>query len=344
MITFLLASAFAVNFPGGTPNAFAEALAGGTQQNVVLSQGESQAVPKVAFENADLTEMARAIRSQTDHAILPGSDLVLSDQMLAKSLVTGGGFLRDPSQKRVPGEPVVNFESIQLARRSKIARAPANFIALPAEAIANGLVTYKTEKADALQLQTLDGPFSKPVKFHWIYAETPIFVQVKGLPELDFMKWVAKATGARLVSSGKDYDFTLDPVVVRNRAVATLNRLSIDSGDQDEQKTYKFRIACLGSLTPGEVSEALTTPYAQVRVQLRPGSPLANLAVGRIRDLEKLQKTYADGTRASKAAVGLLDRVDSNRSAFLIMDAKFYTRLEVPVLDQNGRPAGVVNL
>jgi len=81
-----------------------------------------------------------------------------------------------------------------------------------------------------------------------------------------------------------------------------------------------------------------------VRVQLRPGSPLANLAVGRIRDLEKLQKTYADGTRASKAAVGLLDRVDSNRSAFLIMDAKFYTRLEVPVLDQNGRPAGVVNL
>ena len=340
MTSLLIAAAFAVQFPGGTPNAFTAALAEGTKQNVLLTQGDAVNVAKTSFETDDLTEMARAIRNQTAHAIMPGVDLILSDQLLPKKRVTGGGFLRDPKNSR----PIVNFEHIQRPARSPEA-VSVKLVELTSKAVVNGTVTFKTEDTEAVELQALGEVFSKPVQYHWIYSDQPIFLSIKNMPERDFMKWIAKAMGARLISTGKVYDFSLDPTLVRQRAIATLNKLSAQASDDSEDRNlYKFRIACLNALTTGQISEALATPWSTVRVQLHPGTSLTAQAVNRVREMEKVQLTYGPNTRASKAAIGLLQRVDPNRPAYLIVDAKFYTRLEIPVLDQKGNPAGVVNL
>jgi len=267
--------------------------------------------------------------------------MILSDQVLARRLLVGAGFRPGPGAL-TSSKLAINFEGIQFAPHSKEPPQPVEYVGLPASAVANGLVTYTTQKTDALFLQGMAGVFSKPLKFHWIYDETPLYVQVKGMAELDFLKWVAKAMGARLNWLGKEYDFQLDTTAVRLRAAATLSGYAKATTSSDDRRAFEFRIACLNALTPGQFAELVETPTSTLRLPLRPGSSLATLAVARIRDMEKLQKTYGPNSRASKAAIGLLDRVDTDRSAYLMMDAKFYTRLEVPVLDSNGQPAGVV--
>jgi len=115
MITLLAATLLAVQFPGGAPNEFVGALAKGANRSVVLALSAAHTIPKADFEIDDFDLMARSIRKQTQLAILPGIDLVLSDQLLPKRLVTevvyrGGG----------------QSESDQLEIESKIAEIRAS--------------------------------------------------------------------------------------------------------------------------------------------------------------------------------------------------------------------------
>lgn len=325
MILVYVATVFALKFPGGTPNEFVGALAQSTRQNVVMSQGTPQPVSKVAFQDATLTEMARALRAQAGHAIMPGSEMVLSDQLLPYERVTGGGFQNAPGNHvRVSFEGIQNFKGYE--------KAKVDFV----DFTANKTNTFKTEKDQALQLQRIRSSDRK-ISVHWFYAEAPLYVDVKDLPELDLYQWIAKAEGAKLAITEKAYDFQLDPDQVRNRAIATLTKLMSASKDEYDQGGYRFRIACLKLLTQSQIKEALATPYSSIKIELRDGTPFANLAVARIREMEKRQSTYGPNTRASQAAVGLLPRIDTDRPAYLFMDAKFYTRMEVPYIGPDGK-------
>jgi hypothetical protein len=352
MTTILLAMA-AVKFSGGTPNDFAAALAEATGQNVVISQGEGKTLPKAEFETTDMNEMARAIRSQIKHVILPGNELVLSDQMLARRLVTGA-ILRGGSGEAREGLELsyqVLRENEQLSSRP--GSTPENslaisFVGLPPGSVKEGKFTAKTEKANALQIELLNGSFSKPLAAHWIYQEVPVYLQVKDMPEAELLKWIAKAVGARLLNTAKEFKFDLDPVEIRKRALAAIQaepaRLGSRNDAQILEKNKAFRVSVINSLTPAQITEMLATAGSTSRIELSPRSPLTRIALQRVRDLEQYQQGLAADMPGPRTAVGLLRRVDSSRPALLIVDSKFTARMEIPVLDQNGRPAGVVRL
>lgn len=353
MTTILLAVA-AVKFVGGTPNDFAAALAEATGQNVVMSQGEGKNLTKAEFETTDITEMAKAIRAQIKHVILPGSDLVVSDQALARRLITGGQVRISSGQDREQFElAVLAIQERERQSSGQVINQPANafapsFIGLPAGSVAEGKVTFKTQKLEALHLASLNGSFSKPIVAHWIYTETPIYVNVKDMPELDFLKWAAKAAGARLINTPKDFQFELDPVEIKKRAIAAIQNDPGRLGRRDDPKQAEqqkaFRISVINSLSPAQFSQMLASSGASVKIELTDRSPLTQVAVQRIRNLEQYQQNQPADGPGDRNAIGLLRRVDQNRIAVLTVDSHFNARMEIPVVNEQGQPAGVVRL
>ena len=340
MTALLIASLLTVKFPGGNANEFAAMLVGATKQNVVISQSEPKLIPKAEFATEDLNEMARSLRAQTQHIILPGADLVISDQLIPSRLINERG--RRLLRRSERGEVEVSLET---PSQNIIA---VNLISLPATAIHNGLVTFKTEKADALQSGSLGGGLSRPVKSHWYFQQVPIFVSVTDMPEAEFLKWAAKAVGGRLLITEKEYTIDIDPVEVRRRAIATIQKQTLPAANTPEGaielKERNFRIAGINALSAAQITEALKSQDGQSKITISPRSPLATLALQRIRDMARAAVSAQGRSRENNSAVGLLQRIDNSRTASLIVNARFDVEMEIPVLDRNGRPAGFVRI
>jgi hypothetical protein len=348
MLTLILASALAMKFPGGTPNDFINLLSDTTKQNVVLNLGEGRAFGSADLNTDDLTELARGIRAQLKIAMLPGQDLIFSDQMLSRNLVSGP-IMRGAAET----EAIVRAVKAKQDARAGLLPKPPELTEMPlslsgvglsADAVKDGKVTFKTEKSQRLDLPALSGAFSKPLKMHWIYNDAILCVRVQDMPELDFLKFVAKATGSILVSTAKDYTLALDPIEIRKRAIATMQKTTPTQGNAIAEKSLQFRIACLNGLTGAQLGEALKSDGAEVRVDLGQRSPLASLALQRIHDLEQYDANLPADSPAPRRATGLLQRIDRSRSAYLIVNSYFQTEIEVPIVDRNGRPNGIVRL
>jgi hypothetical protein len=341
MTTLLLAAMAIIKFDGGVPNDFAATLADNLKQNVVISLGEPRMIEKATFDAAELDVMSREIRTQTKLVMLPGSELVFSDQLLSRELV------QDSMQMRRRGGEAPQFE-VAVQPEIAIKRIEVGMIGLPAKAVSDGKVSFKTEKSEGLQLRMLAGGLGKPVEVHWIYERTPVFANVKDLPILDFAKWAARAVGAKFVSSEKSYNFELDAQEVRKRAVATIKMQPVGPAGSEQAKEAEqarnFRLACINALTTKQVAEALATQGSSARILLSSRGPITGLAIQRIRQLEQMQLNYSQEIRAPRNAVGLLQRIDNSRPAILTVSAQFDVRMEIPVLDQNGRSAGIVRL
>lgn len=340
MITLLIATAYTVHFSGGTPNQFTEVLSKDIKENVVLVQGEPRVVSKLDFTDLTLNQMSQAIRSQTNHFMQPGTEMVFSDQLLPSKLLTGTGF------KNIPGFKSGNsFEHIQYDRTKKETKVPFTFVPLPSPANVDGKITFATEKENALQLTSLDGRLSKPLRCHWIYAEQPIFVQAKEMGEVAFLTDIAKGLGARFNPAAKNYSFDLDPNVIRSRAISSLARMNVGQDPESEDSQgFKFRIGCLNALTTNQISEVLATPSSLLRAVVNRSPKLTNLVTQRIKQLEKIQKTYGPNTRASKNAIGLMEKIDPDRPSYIVMDSKFYVMMEIAVKSSTGESGTVVLL
>ena len=344
MNTLLLATILAVQFRGGSANDFTTFLADATKQNVVMTQGDAKLLGPAEFEVADLGEMARAIKAQLKHTILPGNELVLSDQLLSRRRVAPTVFRGNPEREQAVEVEVSRSGRVTFEAPTEETAAQVNFIGIPPTAVTEGKVTFRTEKGDAIKLENLATTFGKPVVVHWLYSEAPVFVNVKEMPELDLMKWSAKAVGARLNVTAKDYQFELDPGEIKKRAVATIREMPIRESRRatiaEQTKARDFRVACLNALSNSQIAATLAEAGSEGRFELSPRSPLTRLALQRIREIDPA----SNSGNAYQRGNGILQRVDPSRSAMLMVDSRFNVRMEIPVLDANGRPAGVVRL
>lgn len=351
MTTLILASLYALKFEGGTPNDFVNALAASTQQSVVMSQGDPKALPRAEFETTDLNEMSRAVRSQLKHLIYPGTDLAIGDQMLAREMVSENRaqrFQGGEAEILIAARARANIEGEAEPINRPNATLSITSIGLPATAVKDGKVTFKTEKSESLQLIQLSG-LSKPVRVHWVYRESPVFLNVRELPEADFIRVLAKTVGARFVSTTKEYAFDFDPVEIRKRAVATIQAMPISQRNpqvtKSQQNLKNFRMSIINALSPAQLTEALAETGSTARFELSPRSPLTRIAVQRVQqlDAERLEAAR-NGTPGEAAYIPVMQRVDGSRTPILTVDSRFSIRMEIPVLNQNGQPSGVVRL
>lgn len=343
MLTLLLTTALATTkFTGGSPNDFAAVLAGAAKQNVVVEQGEGQVIRPCEFDTSDLTGLARAIRAQTQMTILPGSDLILSDGLLARQLV------ERPAQEVQSDSEVLISVAVRATPPSpqdaRLAFQPLNMAktGLPAGAVQNGRVTLQTTKNEGLDLASLSGQLSKPVTIHWLLKDSVVCCQVASMPEDLFLTWVAKSVGGRLVSTPKDYTLDIDATEIRKRAVNTITRqVSVgNAADVTMQERVKaFRLASLNSLNVTQIKTALATDGGETKIVLNAQNPMSRTALAYVQDMERLQQQ--SGNRNQRRGGGnALRQMDTTRPAYLVVDSKFNAFVEIPI--RGGRGSGGV--
>jgi len=338
MFTLLIATALAATkFPGGSPNDFASLLAGAAKQNVVVEQGEGQVIRACEFDPSDLTELARAIRNQTQMAIMPGSDLVLTDGLLARKLVESPSFDIERSDVLTDAAALPARPSSQDPR---FAFQPLNMgkKALPAGAVQKGRVTFSTEKSDGLDLGSLNGQMSKPVTVHWILKDAVVCCQVAGLSEDDFLKWVAKSAGGRLISTAKDYTLDIDPIEIRRRAINTISRQVSVGNVAVAEQVKAFRIAALNSLNAAQIKAALATDGAETKIVLNQQNPMSRSALAYIQTMARNQAQQNGNQRRGRgnANANELRQMDNTRPAYLVIDSRFNAFVEIPIRSNRG--------
>lgn len=341
MITVLIAAALsAAKFSGGTPTEFADALAKASKQNVIVQQSEGQWIPPCEFEVSDLNELARSIRSQTQMAILPGADLILTDGMLTRQRVQDATTGRPQPNERPANPTRFTFQPI------RITKIPFG------HSLKNGKVSFETKKDEGLDVMTLKDAFSKPVRIHWLLDESIVSCRVADMPEVDFLKWVAKAVGGRLISNAKEYIMDLDTNEIRRRAINALNREKF-TGEPIDIKSLvdkrNFRINCLTALTSDQIRAGLAKDGGEAKFELLPQTPLYRAAVVQYQALgkEAAQRdairealdpdtnkheykegaSYRIATYVSFSDMALM--VDAEKPAFLVMTSQFRIHVEL---------------
>lgn len=306
-------------FAGGTYNDLAASVREATSRPVVVVLSKTRVdYPSFEYEAGSLDEMSRTIRAKTGLSLAPGTDLVFHDGLLHPRKLSRIGAL--------PPAPVM--------------------VAFPKEAVKDGKVTFKTQKNESLVVSSLPG-FSKPVTVHWFYTDQVVGVNVEDQPELSFLAHLAKGIGARVVDSPEKYEIEFAAEEIRSRAIKTIesqpyfvNLRPEDKAMEDGRRT--FRIGVLRALSTPQLTELFSKRNNEIRLPIARRSRLERLAVTMIQQLEKYEaKPLPAGTAGPRRTPPVLNRVDPRRQAFMIVDTFFETRVEVPVLDQNGLPAGV---
>lgn len=260
MFLALIAFTAQAQFPGGSANEFAAHLAASTKQNVVFANSTEAAIARVDYDAANFNEMARTIRARTGAQILPGADLILTDGLIVPTRVCDG---TDPGPQ-------------------------PEWISLSDTHLKDGKVTLATKGKQRLDPLTLEETrFTKPVKVHWFYERTPVSAWVKDMPEEEFLKFVAKAVGARLTLGAKENRLDFDPDTVRMRTTKLLSNW-IASGEFKVQWQETEEIDRVGWPKPEEriemmrmvledapaatISSAFATPESEAPISLKPNS------------------------------------------------------------------------
>jgi hypothetical protein len=314
---------------------------------VVIASSEQKRYEPFQYSSTDLNEFSRTMRAQASLRMVPGVDFILHDEKLPKALFneTGTGL---------------------------IGGIGAHL------GIADGKVLLRTEGA-GLSLETLRRQtFAHPLRVHWLFVSYAIAADVEAMPERQFLEYVAKAVGGNLTVGATQYSIEINPVEVRRRAIATLDDISARAiNDSDpaalerglrqivsessvesmlreiawdlsiESAGRELAKAALQNATNAQILEAFKSTTSQTRIQVRPGSPLAQAAFARVKAHDAMREARAQGStgqRGQSVPIPVLERVDNRRPVHVILNGRFNAHVEVPVIDARGGPGGVVRV
>jgi hypothetical protein len=254
MLLPLLLAAEATVFPGGSANDLVSHLSETRRANVIAAQAYVKPVPKFSYD-ATFELLARGIQKSSGLRVLPGGDLVLSDEVLLPIRMRSTSVGHDAPNPK--------------------------WVELQAENLKERKVTFKTVGDERLDVGSLENaPFSKKVSVHWSLHKTPLAISVNAMDEQRFLTFAAKAAGGFLSITRDGYVIALDPQALRTRATNLLvlrKTADANSGyDQAEMlglnEKIDIYVGILQSLPNGAITQAFRDPEASVSSMLGPQS------------------------------------------------------------------------
>jgi hypothetical protein len=334
MITPLVLTLLAgTTFPGGTVYDLAKSVQAATNQSVAIAVFEPGRYKRFDYEPTDLNEMCRAIRAATQLWNAPGSDYAFHPGRLLRS--------------RINVAPVMSGE-----RGHRWSGA-----SIPSEAIAEGMITFKTENGQALMVNGSElVPEIKVEGGHWTFADYGIVADLKAVSPQDFLRIVAKTVGAKLIPIKGGFRFDFDPQEFRLRAQRTFQEFgkpdALAKLTPQQRSDFDLSLAALNAATPQQLTEAFEDQGSQARIPIGPN--LRGVAVARLRSaIEAATAAAAAADQAQTAEeLGRLTRrgpdiqslqsVDFRLPAWVILNSDFRAQIEATLSDTYGRPAGTL--
>lgn len=325
----LLVAAAAMTFPGGTTNDLVKSLADSFKLNVVAIESSNQTIAAFDYEPGNLNLLAQNLRWKTTMQLTPGADLIANDGMLPESVVA----------------PVAE------TRRPKLAAS----MVIPADGIKGGKVHLVTTGSDLVPMRSLSSAnFSKPVKIPWVYTDYAFAANVNDMAEQDFITFVAKGAGGRLLTTDKAYEIQIDPTEVRRRAIKTIE--AEKPSDEPTQKAVEvaknnLRVAAIQAMTVKQLTDYLANSGGSVRIALAGG--LINPATAYVKAMEAEQKVALQDQQANQNTenvgrqrgrrgrqnaniIGVLQRVNPRQTSYVVIQPLFQVGLEIATIGQGG--------
>jgi hypothetical protein len=346
MITTLAASLALAAFPGGNVSDLARSIAEETKQNVVFQAGAAETAKAFEYDPNNLNEMARAILAGSGFKRAPGAEHVFHHGRL-------GGWM-------------FGLQAVQrVAQQDETWRAGG---AWPADALKDGKVTLKNASGSSFSIESIPKDLlpKPPLEIHWIFERSALKAYVTELPAMDFANYVAKAVGGKVLARQDRYILDIDPVEIQRRAVATLTEVQKAPNYMQMDARRKGQVllsrAVLGGLSGPQISALLSTPQGSLRFEIGPASRPAvqNYAQALIQSEGQEEVLFAqeqqtivqerraqrgnDEGRNNRNMSLILRRADPRILGYTTINARFEVRVELLVLDNQGRPGRLVPL
>lgn len=255
MLLAVVSLALQTTFPGGTANDFTKHVGDATGKNIVVAQSLVENLGPVTYDPADLSQTSRAFNSKAGLRIMAGTDMILHDGMIRPTRI---------------GDV-------------KVKEQPHLWVGLKSASITDGKVTFATKETERLDLFKLSETFSKPLKVHWFFESTALSVQVKDMPETEFLTYIAKAVGGRFTNAPKEFRIDFDPDEVKTRVSKTLTSWRNEwlSRETDEEFSPKRHLdtlkAVVAEIPRASFAKAFEAPDGVGEFQINPSGRLAKL-------------------------------------------------------------------
>ncbi|MFQ3586271.1 MAG: hypothetical protein SNJ76_01220 [Fimbriimonadaceae bacterium] len=284
MIWTTLALGAVASFSGGPPSDLAAFLASEAGRPAVIAFDSAAALPAMSLPVADPNELARTLRNTAKLHQMPGLPLTFSTGTLPRHLFEIGAIRR----QRQPGTSAPNAQSLS---------------------VRDGRASISMKGTEAMTLSELQRlPWSRPLDYHWIGAEYALAISADKVPEVDLLREMARAVGARLVVGRDAYTFQIEPEEVRRRALRTLRETltpeQIQRLSDRDRMDLDLAIAVLQNLPANNIVEMLRAPETETRVPLGANPALQQAAVQYLNALVRLAQTPPNGPRGRPGPAG----------------------------------------
>lgn len=321
MLLALLPLTLFAQFPGGTANDLCAHLAAETKQNIVVVKTTSTKVGAFDYDPADLDSISRGLRSKVKLELTPGVNVIGNDGRIPMSRLRVN--TRDPYEAPKWVLPKIEANTITFA-------------------------TQSNESVDPAKLDEVK--FSKPVKVHWFYDQVPVSINVKQMPEREFLTYLAKGIGARFLETPKEFRIDFEPSAMRNRIAKTIGifkELWLKSPERNEEDSNAlstgrpdFFIGLLQDMSLGDITFAFATPESKVTVKVRSNGG-AFRSGGGILDSYLKQVSKGQGFfRTPSGDFTLPLRIDASKPVTASLAANFKSSLRMTVIDANDKSIG----
>ena len=249
----LLLTFAAVSFQGGNVSDLAKSISESTKQNVVFQAGQQERAPAFVYDAADLNEFARVVQKSTGFRRAPGTDHVFHHGRL----------------------PSTSF-GVRAVQRVFNDQGWQQGAGIPEGALKEGKITIRHKSNEATTLNNLGtGVLTKPVEMHWALENLAVKAWVTDMPVDDFMKFVAKSVGGRILQQKDRYLLDIDAGEIQRRALTTLaeapkqkNYAQVSPRDQMQLELSR---SMLGSLNSAQVAALLATPEGSLKLEIGGG-------------------------------------------------------------------------
>src|SRR5688500_13052621 len=246
----LLISLAAVSFQGGNVSDLAKSISDATKQNVVFQAGQQERAPAFVYDPADLNEFARVVQKSTGFRRAPGPDHVFHHGRL----------------------PSTSF-GVRVVQRVFNDQGWQQGAGLREGALKERKITIHHKTGEATVINNLGlRVFDKPVETHWALENLAVKAWVTDMPVEDFMKYVAKSVGGRMVLQKDRYVLDIDPSEIQRRALATIAEVQKHKNYQAAQPRDQLQLeltrSMLGSLSHVQIVTLLATPDGRLRLEI----------------------------------------------------------------------------
>lgn len=187
-----------IEFKGGLVGDLVAALAQ-SGQPVVASASDNTRYGAFTLDTADLNGLSAAMKKNASLWQMPGVQYIFHPGYLPRSLVSISPVF----------QPQRNWWSVAGAKSFTVEK---------------GVVTSTMKNNEALTLDDMSKfGFSKPIEWATSHAVYPITANCKDMPEKEFLTYVSKAVGGKLLVTDKTYKIQFDPMEFRKRAIKALS-------------------------------------------------------------------------------------------------------------------------